>query len=35
MLRKLAELDGLSTSDVVRLTIRREYAKRVKAARAA
>jgi hypothetical protein len=35
MIRKLAELDGLSDSDVVRLAVRREYAKRTKQTRAA
>jgi hypothetical protein len=35
MIRELAELDGISDSDVVRLAIRREFNKRIKQTRAA
>jgi hypothetical protein len=35
MIRQLAELDGLSDSDVVRLAVRREYVRRTKQTRAA
>jgi hypothetical protein len=34
MVRALAEVDGVSASDVVRMTVRRAYAERFEASRA-